>query len=156
MNEITEAFELFRRGPELARAAVAGLRKEEIDWIASPGTWSVRQIACHLADSEMAGAWRFRRVLAEPNPVVEWYDEKAWAENLDYARRTVESAIESFCRTRAENIALLEGLPEEAWARPGVHSKVGPLTLGGLLKTYAEHAAGHAQQIEKTRAARRV
>jgi hypothetical protein len=104
----------------------------------------------------MVGSWRFRRVLAEPNPVLEWYDEKAWAENLDYARRGVESAVASFCRTRAENYELLKDLPPKEWASPGIHSKYGPLTLASLLRTYAGHAEGHARQIERGRAARRA
>jgi hypothetical protein len=89
--------------------------------------------------------------MAEDNPAIEWYDEKAWAEKLDYAKRKYSNSLETFRRTRAENHELLRELPDEAWQRRGVHSKNGPLTLLDLLKIYAEHAEGHARQIRRVR-----
>lgn len=151
MSEVAELLERFRRGPELVASMLTGAAGSEVDFRPAPEAWSVRQIVAHLADSEMVGAYRFRKVMAEDNPAIEWYDEKAWAEKLDYAKRKYSNSLETFRRTRAENHELLRELPDEAWQRPGVHSKNGPLTLLDLLKIYAEHAEGHARQIRRVR-----
>ena len=151
MDEVVELLERFRRGPELVASVLTGAAGAEVDYKPSPEEWSVRQIVAHLADSEQVGCTRFRRVLAEPNPTIEWYDEKAWAEKLDYARRKYSFSLETFRRTRGENYELLKDLTEDAWQRPGVHSKNGPMTLFDLLKMYAEHAEGHALQIRRVR-----
>jgi hypothetical protein len=153
MSEVAELLERFRRGPELVAASLTGAAGAEVDFRPAPGEWSVRQIAAHLADSECVGAYRFRRVIAEPNPTVEWYDEKAWSDSLDYSRRKYSQCLETFRRIRGENYELLRDLPEEAWKRTGVHSKNGPFTLLELLRIYAEHAEGHTRQIRRVREA---
>lgn len=153
MSDIAELLERFRRGAELLAMSMTGAAGAEVDFKPAPERWSVRQIVCHLADSETVGAMRFRQVIAEDNPVIQWYDEKAWAEKLDYARRKPSHAIETFRRVRAENYELLKELPEAAFSRTGVHSKTGPLTLLDLLHTYADHVESHVMQLRAVRAA---
>jgi hypothetical protein len=153
MSELAELLERFRRGSELVAMSMTGAAGLEVDFVPAPGKWSVRQIICHLADAEVVGYTRFRFVMAEDNPVIQWWDEEAWAKNLDYARRKPSQAIETFRRTRAENYELFSSLPPEAFARTGVHSKNGPMTLLDLLKLYAEHAESHVAQIRTVRAA---
>lgn len=96
---------------------------------------------------------RLRQVIAEENPTIQWYDEKAWASKTDYAKRKLSVALETFRRMRAENYELLKDLPEDAWSRKGTHSKYGEKTLLDLLRTYAEHAEGHARQLRDARVA---
>ncbi|MCE5309420.1 MAG: DinB family protein [Acidobacteriales bacterium] len=153
MSEIEELLERFRRGPELVAVAMIGAAGSEVDYVPAPGAWSVRQIMAHLADSEMVGADRFRRVIAEDNPTLMVYDQDAWAAKLDYARRKPSHSMETFRRTRADNYELLKGLPEEAFARIGTHSERGKMMLLDVVRMYADHAEGHANQLRKTRAA---
>lgn len=151
MSQIAELLERFRRGAELVAVAATGAAGSELDWSPGPEKWSVRQILCHLADSEIVGAERFRRVLAEDNPAIVAYDQRAWARNLDYARRKISQALETFRRLRNENYELLNGAPEEAFARFGTHSERGRQTLLEMLETYARHAESHAAQIREVR-----
>lgn len=156
MSDRSELLERFRRGPEVVAAALTGAAGSEVDYTPAPGQWSVRQIVAHLADSEIVGCMRFRRTIAEDNPTIEWYDEKAWAERLDYGKRKYSASLDTFRRVRSENYELLKDLEEEAWSRPCTHSKTGPMTLADLLKIYAEHAEAHAMQIRRVRDAFRA
>ena len=79
MTDRAELLERFRRGAEVVAATLTGAAGAEVDFKPAPDHWSVRQIVAHLADSEMVGAERFRRTIAEENPTILWYDEKAWA-----------------------------------------------------------------------------
>jgi len=151
MSELAELLERFRRGPELLAVATTGASNPELDYVAGDGAWSARQIVCHLADSEVVGTDRFRRTIAEKNPTIVGYDEKAWAENLDYGRRRLSHALETFRLIRGDNYELLKGLPEEAFGRKCTHSERGPLTLLDLLRIYAEHAENHSRQILNAR-----
>jgi hypothetical protein len=153
MSDLAALLDRFRRGPEVVAAALTGAAGAEVDYRAEPDAWCVRQIVAHLADSEMVGMFRMRRIIAEDNPTIEAYDERAWSEKLDYGKRKYSAALETFRRTRAENYDLLKDLPREAFDRTGVHSERGPLTLLDLLSTYAEHAEKHAQQIQRARQA---
>ncbi|MBA3974495.1 MAG: hypothetical protein C0504_09795 [Candidatus Solibacter sp.] len=153
MSEIKDLLERFRRGAELVAVVSTGSAGAEWDFVSAPGKWSLRQIVCHLADSEMIGRYRLASVIAEDNPTLMWYDQDAWAANLDYSKRKFSQALETFRRVRGENHELLKDLPEETFLRTATHSKNGVMSLKDLLLMYAEHAEGHARQI---RAAREV
>lgn len=151
MSTIPELLERFRRAPELVATAITGAAGPELDFAPAPGKWSVRQVLCHLADSEIVAAHRFRLLIAEDKPVLTWYDQDAWARNLDYGRRKISQAMETFRRTRLESHDLLKDLPEAAFARTGTHTKQGEVTLLGMLETYTDHAENHARQIRAVR-----
>ena len=71
----------YRDGYRAVVEALDGVTEEELDRCVD-GEWTPRQIAHHLADSEMMSAIRIRRLLAEPQPVLYGYDEKGFAERL--------------------------------------------------------------------------
>lgn len=156
MSDIPALLERFRRGPELVALVLTGVFGEEEDFVAAPGRWSVRQIAAHLADSEVVAAHRIRQVLAEDNPVMTWFDEKLWAANLDYARRKPKQSLETLRRLRAENYELLQGVPEAAYERTGQHSVFGPKTLRQMVDAFGAHVETHARQIQEVREAYRA
>ncbi len=153
MDDMQALLERFRRGAELVAVVATGAAGAELDYRAAPEKWSVRQIMCHLADAEMVGRVRFSRTIAEENPALTAYDEKAWAERLDYHRRKFSQALETFRRVRGENYELLKDQPAGNWLRTAQHSVRGQITLGDLLTIYAEHAESHARQIKEAREA---
>ncbi len=153
MSELSNLLERFRRGAELVAMSMTGAAGPELDFIAEPGKWSVRQIICHLADSEIVGAMRFRQIIAEDKPRIQGYDQNLWAANLDYSHRKPSHVIEAFRLMRGENYELLKDLPEAVFARIGIHSERGDTTLLDWLKIYTAHAEKHTVQIRTVRAA---
>jgi len=151
MSDIPTLLERFRRGPELVASALTGISGVEEDFVTAPGKWSIRQIAAHLADSELVGAHRLRQVIAEDNPTLIAFDQDAWTKNLDYSRRKAEQSLETFRRIRTENYELLKAVPDSAWERTGNHTENGPMTLRRLLEGYAGHAGSHARQLQQIR-----
>ena len=153
MSDLPSLLERFRRGPELLAVVLTGVFGEEEDFTAAPGTWSIRQIVAHLADAELVGAQRFRQVIAEDSPTLMAFDQDAWTQKLDYARRKPKQSLETLRRLRAENYELLKDLPESAYERTGNHSVDGRTTLRQLLEGYAGHAESHARQMQEIREA---
>ncbi len=153
MSETSDLLERFRRGAELLAMSMTGAAGPELDYVPEPGKWSVRQIICHLSDAELVGAMRFRQVIAEDNAHLQGYDQDRWASNLDYSRRKASHVVEMFRRIRGENYELLKDLPEDAFARTGLHSERGSMSLLDLLRIYTNHAEKHAVQLRGVRAA---
>jgi hypothetical protein len=154
MTELPDLLERFRRGPELLAVATTGAAGPELDF-KPENKWSVRQIVCHLADTEAVVAMRFRQVLAEDNPPLQGFDQNAWAEKLDYEKRKISQSLELFRVLRHSNYDLIKDLPEAAFARTGNHSKRGQMSLLDFTKLFAEHVENHVQQIAAIRAAYR-
>ena len=100
-QERAQLINQYRDGYRVVTESLAGVTDEELDRSAT-GDWTPRQIAHHLADSEMMSAIRIRRLLAEAEPDIYGYDEKAFAERsllLDDNRllftRTMKRYLES-------------------------------------------------------------
>jgi hypothetical protein len=151
MNDTTQLLERFRRGAEMVAAVTTGATSAEIDFAPSASAWSIRQIVCHLSDSEIVGAHRFRLVIAESNATLTAFDQNAWGANLNYKSRKLTEALDSFRLLRALNFELLRTLPVEAYARTGHHTERGTVSLLDLLRIYTEHAESHTRQIQSVR-----
>ena len=153
MSEIAELLERFRRGAELVAVAATGAAGAELDWAPGPDKWSVRQILCHLADSELHGANRFRGIIAEDNPTIVAYDQDAWARDFDYHGLDANLALSVLEAARRWTVPVLERLGEEQWRREGTHTERGRYTVEDWLRGFAEHLVTHARQIERNTAA---
>ena len=118
-----------------------------------PGKWSAREIVHHLGDSESTSAWRLRRLLVEDNPLIQGYDQDAFASRLRYNERDMAPALETFRSARETTAQVLNLMNEDDWNRAGTHSESGHYTTEDWLRIYAAHAHNHAAQIHRLREA---
>jgi len=125
-----------------------GLTKHPI-----PGKWSAAEIVHHLADSENISAIRIRKLLVEERPVIQGYDQDAFAVRLRYNSRSLGPALDAFRTARATTLQILRDLSDEEWARTGWHTDAGLYSAERWLQIYAEHAHNHASQIRRLRQA---
>jgi len=151
MSELADLLERFRRGPELLAVATTGAAGPELDF-KPENKWSVRQIVCHLADSEAVAVMRLRQLIAEDNPVLQGWDQNAWTAKLDYEKRKISQALELFRVLRNSNYDLLKDQPEPVFARRGKHTTRGEMSLLEFTRLFAEHVESHVQQIAAIRA----
>src|SRR5229473_1745866 len=116
-----------------------------------PGKWSAAEIVHHLADSETTSALRLRRLLVEDHPLIQGYDQEAFAARLNYNNRDMAPALEAFRSARATTAQLFDLMSEDDWQREGTHSESGAYTPEDWLQIYAAHAHNHADQIRRLR-----
>lgn len=114
-----------------------------------PGKWSACEIVHHLADSETVSGIRLKRLLVEDHPLIQGYDQEAFANKLKYNTREIGPALDAFRSARANTAQLLETMSEEDWQREGTHSESGSYSAEDWLRIYAEHAHNHAAQIRR-------
>lgn len=117
------------------------------------GKWSACEIVQHLADSEMTSAIRIRKLLAQEKPVIESYDQEAFAVRLKYNERAIEPALEALRGARSSTAQLLRTMTDEEWKREGSHPEHATYTAEDWLRIYADHAHNHAAQIRRLREA---
>jgi hypothetical protein len=147
----------YGEGPSRLKAALAKVPAGALQWRPKAGEWSAHEVVVHCADSETNGTARIRYLAAEPDPVViQGYDEAEWARRFDYHSHPLEPALAVVEAVRANTLALLRRLPEDAWQRGGRHTDSGTYSAEDWLKIYAEHLEIHARQIEDNVAAWRV
>ena len=139
LGEITAA-------PQRIRDLIERLGSKGFEQSRGPGKWNARQIICHLADVEIAFAFRIRQALAEDRHVIQPFDESTWAK--PYASLDAQSAADSYIALRRWNLALLETLPVSAFSKPLNHPERGDMVFRDLIATMAGHDLNHLQQLE--------
>ena len=128
-----------------------GLSRAQLLHRPAPGKWSIHELVCHLADTEVANAWRYRKVLAEDEVGLTAWDQDRWAAGHQYRRQDFRLALEQFRILRARNLALLTVVGRKAWDRTATHPSFGKLSAGQMLVHLAHHDANHLGQIERIR-----
>ena len=139
--------------PAQLHDAVRGLDGERLDTPYRRGGWSLRQVVHHVADSHTNAYVRMKLTVSEREPVLQSYDENAWANAADAALPIGDSLL-LVQALHARLAAFLASLPEAAFARRARHSDDGPRTLDDLVAIYGWHGAHHVAHITSLRAAK--
>jgi hypothetical protein len=148
MVDITTLIQAYSRGAELLRRTVGST--PESNWDARPidGAWSIRQVVCHLADSEIVYADRMKRVIAEDNPTLFEADPNVFMPALYCSERPWETELNVIETIRAHMLPILQSCNAEDFQRIGVHSLDGPMTLETLLQRVTSHIPHHIAFID--------
>ena len=140
-------------GPVQLRRAVADMSAAQLQARPIPGKWSTLEVVCHLVDSEQAWCHRMKRVIAEERPLLIGYDESRFTATLRYHDHDLKTELILMEGMRAQMALVLRALPESAWARIGVHSERGLITLEEMLHAEVEHVPHHIAHINDKRRA---
>jgi hypothetical protein len=133
------------------RDTLAGVTADVLDRRPADGSWTIREIVIHLADSDLIGADRMKRIIAEDLPMLIGYNETRFIQRLHPELQDVEIAITLFDLNRRQFATVLRALPDDVFGRAGIHNEVGKVTLGDQLRKYIEHFEHHLRFIEKKR-----
>ena len=114
----------------------------------APGKWSIREIAAHLADDELVGAYRIRLILSAPGTDIQAFDQDVWATTGRYSTTDPTTSLTLFRVLREANLALWRSLTPSEWDRVGVHAERGPESVREIAAYYAGHDLNHFAQIE--------
>ncbi len=142
-----DAGSLVKQFPDKLAAVVSKLGTAGMGRSLAPGKWTVAEILCHLADTEIAFSFRWRQALAEEHHVVQPFDQDHWATH--YASMSGDQALQAFVAMRRWNSILLDQLSPGEWERHVTHPERGELTFRTLVETMAGHDLNHLDQLEK-------
>jgi len=125
-------------------------RWEPQSWEGIPSeTFSPVGQVCHVRDIEIDGYHqRFRRALAEDNPVLPSIDGYRLAQERDYQNADAGEALATFSAARAETIAMISGLTAAQLRRPADFEGFGPVTVQGLVHILCSHDQQHLAGLQ--------
>jgi hypothetical protein len=142
-----DPLEVIAATPAKLRALMDAIGDERAERPRAPGKWSAREIVCHLADCEVAFAFRLRQTLAENNHVMQPFDQEAWAKQD--AGYSIEAALAAFAALREWNLALVRPLGAADLAKAVNHPERGDMTLQTIVETMGGHDRNHLSQVEE-------
>jgi uncharacterized damage-inducible protein DinB len=148
-----ELIDQYEDGGRKLRKAVEHLDRNDLTAVPIPGKWSIQQLVAHVADTDLVFADRIKRVIAEDRPQLLAFDETKWAKALQYELQSTPDAIELLALNRRVMANLLRALPPEAFARVGVHTERGEMTLETLMEYVTRHLDHHLKFLYEKREA---
>jgi hypothetical protein len=141
-----DAAALVRAFPAKLEAVLAQIGPSGMGRRLAPGKWTVSEMLCHLADTEIAFGFRWRQALAEENHVVQPFDQDKWAPR--YPTMAGEDALRTLLAMRHWNVLLLDRLAAEDWTRPVFHPERGEMDFRTMVEMMAGHDLNHLVQLE--------
>lgn len=140
---------LQQAAPKKLTALIKGKNRKQLLRKPAPDKWSVAEIVAHLADAEIAIAWRLRQTLSTNGVALQAYDQDRWASTFDYAHRDPKLSLASYRALREANVELLKSVPKQLWDNYGVHQERGNESVSHLARMVAGHDLNHLKQIEQ-------
>jgi hypothetical protein len=112
-----------------------------------PGKWSPAEIVCHLADCEIAFAFRLRQTLAEDHHVLQPFDQEKWA--VTYKEISAKDALAGFTALRIWNLLLIKQTLTTSASKAVTHPERGTMTFQTIVETMAGHDLNHLAQLKR-------
>jgi uncharacterized damage-inducible protein DinB len=142
-----DPLELQRQTPALLDNLLANASYERLTKRPSPNKWSIGEILAHLAEDEIATAWRYRQMVEHNGIELAGFDQDLWARLGDYGARSPKDSLTLFRLLRGANLQFLSQLSPEQWESSGTHAERGRITVKDLAIHMAGHDANHIDQI---------
>lgn len=144
-----DPLELQRKTPKILEELLRHASPEQLTTRPSPNKWSIGEILAHLAEDEIATAWRYRQMVEHNGIELAGFDQDLWARMGDYASRAPEDSLAMFRLLRAANLQFLSQLTSGQWECFGIHAERGRITVRDLAVHMAGHDANHMEQIRR-------
>ena len=108
----------------------------------APGKWSVKEMIGHLADAERIFAYRLLRVARGDQTPLPGWEENAYVETAGSDARPLAELLHDWAAARASTLALVVGMPADAWQRRGTVND-GSMTARALVYITLGHVEHH-------------
>jgi hypothetical protein len=138
-----------RETPRKLANLIRGMPVRDLAARPDSGKWSVVEILAHLAEDELASAWRYRQMIEHDGITLNGFDQDLWALLGNYKGWSATEALELFRLLREANLRMLESISAEQWDHSGKHVERGPLAVRELVRHMAAHDINHTLQIER-------
>lgn len=112
--------------------------------------WSVAQNMHHLVDSHLNSYVRCKLIATEHRPPLKPYDQDAWAAFPDASDADISVSLSLLKNLHQRWAYFFRTLPDEAWARVGLHPENGEMSLDRILRVYVQHGEDHLAQMQRT------
>jgi hypothetical protein len=110
----------------------------------APGKWSVKEMVGHLADAERIQAYRMLCIGRGDTTPLPGFEEDDYVRAAGSDARSFADLLSDWTTARDSTIAIVKGMPEEAWERRGTANEatVSARALAYIILGHVEHHLG--------------
>ena len=131
-----DPLELQKQTPSVLAELVGNASDEQLKRRPGKEKWSIGEILAHLAEDEIATAWRYRQMVEHSGLQLAGFDQDLWAQMGDYASRAPQESLALFRLLRHANLQFLQRVTPDQWECFGIHGRTWPHHAPGLGRPY--------------------
>jgi MOSC domain-containing protein YiiM len=122
-------------------ARLRGVSVEKASFRYAPGKWSAVEVVGHLADTERVFGYRLMRFGRNDQAPLSGFDENTYVPAGAFDRRPIADVVDEFAAVRNATVALVKGMPSEAWTRRGManNKEISTRALVYVVLGHVEH-----------------
>jgi uncharacterized damage-inducible protein DinB len=140
--------ETLRRQIEETTALLRAVPRDREDYRYAEGKWSVKEVVGHMCDAERVFAYRALRFGRADQTPLAGFDENTYVPAGRFGDRTLANVADEFRAVREATVRLLEGMPDEAFARSGKANDAA-ITVRALAWIMAGHERHHVGVLKE-------
>ncbi|ARK22091.1 YfiT family bacillithiol transferase [Sporosarcina ureae] len=129
------------------RETVDSLNEEELHKTYREGSWNIRQLVHHIADSQLNMYQRLKLALTDDNPTAPPFNQDKWAVQPD-TELPVEPSIKMLEGINERIVALGNSLSEDQLTRTFIHAVNGEVSVAKKVAKLAWHEEHHLAHIK--------
>ena len=139
--DLADAVKLLTMQRDTVRQRLGGLPAGKASYRYAEGKWSVREVAGHMSDAERVFQYRLMRIGRGDETPLSGFDENTYVPAGQFESRTMEDVLEEWVAVRNATLALVRGLPPDAWTRSGTANgnRVTTAALVYVIYGHVEH-----------------
>lgn len=112
----------------------------------SEGKWSLKDVVGHMIDNERIAGYRLLRIARGDRTPLPGFDQEEYAKRAMYDAFAMKDLIEDYRICRRSTLAIMRGVPQEAWPRRGRANDC-ELSARALAYVIAGHELHHVAVI---------
>lgn len=147
LEDVEESLLKIQTYTKRLRETVDSLSDEALRKTYRNGSWTVRELVHHIADSQVNMYQRLKLALTDDNPSVPYFDQDKWAVEPD-TKLPVESSIKMLEGINERIVALGNSLTEKQLGRVFTLANNGEITVGTKITKLAWHEEHHLAHIK--------
>lgn len=129
------------------RETVDSLSEKELGRQYREGSWNVRQLVHHIADSQLNMYQRLRLALTDNSPTVPGFNQDKWAVLPDTGL-PVEPSVKMLEGINERIVALGRSITEDQLKRSFIHEENGEIPVATKLAKLSWHEEHHLEHIK--------
>ncbi len=146
-REIQQWVEDIETLPVRLKEATADLTAEQLAATYREGSWTVRQLVHHMADSHLHLFIRCKLALTEENPQVKKFDENRWILLVD-SDMPIASSLSILDGLHSRGVELFRSLSEGGVSMTFSHPETGATSIAETIAKWSWHGNHHLAHIE--------
>lgn len=111
--------------------------------------WTVLEVVCHLADSDVIFYQRAVMMLEQVYPNLPVFDHEGLARQNRYNEQILTEVYARLGESRPRFIDFFKNLTEEEWNRAGAHPEKGHFSMTDAVMQVSSHELNHIEQITR-------